>query len=82
MATDFRRKDQLPDITERIVATYERSGKINHLDHCPLPRYDEIVAAIHELNEIMFPGYRRARDSTRATSATTSATWSIASTIA
>jgi serine O-acetyltransferase len=59
MATDFRLKDQLPDITERIVATYERSGKINHLDHCPLPRYDEIVAAIHELNEIMFPGYRR-----------------------
>lgn len=59
MATDFRLKDQLPEITERIVATYERSGKINHLDHCPLPRYDEIVAAIHELNEIMFPGYRR-----------------------
>jgi serine O-acetyltransferase len=59
MATDFRLKDQLPDITERIVATYERSGKINHLDHCPLPRYDEIVAAIQELNEIMFPGYRR-----------------------
>ena len=59
MATDFRLKDQLPDITERIVATYERSGKINHLDHCPLPRYDEIVAAINELNEIMFPGYRR-----------------------
>ncbi len=59
MATDFRLKDQLPEITERIVATYERSGKINHLDHCPLPRYDEIVASIHELNEIMFPGYRR-----------------------
>ena len=59
MATDFRLKDQLPDITERIVATYERSGKINHLDHCPLPRYDEIITAIQELNEIMFPGYRR-----------------------
>ena len=59
MATDFRLKDQLPDITERIVATYDRAGKMNHLDHCPLPRYDEIVAAINELNEIMFPGYRR-----------------------
>ena len=59
MATDFRLKEQLPDITERIVATYERSGKINHLDHCPLPRYDEIITAIQELNEIMFPGYRR-----------------------
>lgn len=59
MATDFRLKDQLPDVTERIVATYDRDGKMNHLDHCPLPRYDEIVAAINELNEIMFPGYRR-----------------------
>ncbi len=59
MATDFRLKDQLPDITERIVETYDKVSKINHLDHCPLPRYDEIIAAIHELNEIMFPGYRR-----------------------
>jgi serine O-acetyltransferase len=59
MATDFRLKDQLPQITERIVETYDRVRKINHLDHCPLPRYDEVVTAIHELNEIMFPGYRR-----------------------
>jgi serine O-acetyltransferase len=59
MATDFRLKDQLPDITERIVQTYDKVGQINHLDHCPLPRYDEVIAAIGELNEIMFPGYRR-----------------------
>ena len=59
MATDFRLKDQLPQITERIVATYDKVGSINHLDHCPLPRYDEVVAAINELTEIMFPGYRR-----------------------
>ena len=59
MATDFRLKDQLPDITERIVATYAKGGRINHLDHCPLPRYDEVITAIGELSEIMFPGYRR-----------------------
>jgi len=59
MATDFRLKDQLPAITGRIVATYEKVGRINHLDHCPLPRYDEVIAAIGELTEIMFPGYRR-----------------------
>jgi serine O-acetyltransferase len=59
MATDFRLKDQLPQITERLVATYDKVGSINHLDHCPLPRYDEVVAAINELTEIMFPGYRR-----------------------
>jgi len=59
MATDFRLKDQLPDITARIVRTYDTVGKIKHLDHCPLPRYDEVIAAIEALTEIMYPGYRR-----------------------
>jgi serine O-acetyltransferase len=59
MATDFRLKDQLPDITAQLVRTYDQVGKINHLDHCPLPRYDEIVAVIEALSEIMYPGYRR-----------------------
>jgi serine O-acetyltransferase len=59
MATDFRLKDQLPEITDRLVQSYDTVGRIHHLDHCPLPRYDEIVAAIHELTEIMYPGYRR-----------------------
>ncbi|MBX3424176.1 MAG: serine acetyltransferase [Pirellulales bacterium] len=59
MATDFRLKDQLPDITERIVRTYREVGRINHLDHCPLPRYDEVIAATLDLIELMYPGYRR-----------------------
>jgi serine O-acetyltransferase len=59
MATDFRLKNQLPDVTKRIVATYDKVGRINHLDHCPLPRYDEVIAATEELFEIMYPGYRR-----------------------
>jgi serine O-acetyltransferase len=59
MATDFRLKDQLPKLTERIVRTYDEVGKINHLGHCPLPNYDEIIAATDDLKEIIFPGYRR-----------------------
>jgi serine O-acetyltransferase len=59
MATDFRLKDQLPKLTERIVRTYDEVGKINHLGHCPLPNYDEIIAATDELHEILYPGYRR-----------------------
>ncbi len=59
MATDFRLKNQLPDITERIVRTYDQAGRINHLDHCPLPRYDEVIAAVDDLKEILYPGYRR-----------------------
>ena len=59
MATDFRLKDQLPKITDRIVQTYDDVGKTNHLGHCPLPNYEEIIAATNELKEILYPGYRR-----------------------
>ncbi len=59
MATDFRLKDQLPKLTQRIVQTYDEVGKINHLGHCPLPNYDEIIAATGDLKEILYPGYRR-----------------------
>jgi serine O-acetyltransferase len=59
MASDFRLKNQLPDITDRLVESYEKISRINHLDHCPLPRYDEVIAAIGELTELMFPGFRR-----------------------
>src|SRR5436189_6086712 len=58
MSTDFRLKDQLPKLTQRIVQTYDEVGKINHLGHCPLPNYDEIIAATDDLKEIIFPGYR------------------------
>ena len=59
MATDFRLKDQFPKLTQRIVQTYDEVGTINHLGHCPLPNYDEIIAATDDLKEILFPGYRR-----------------------
>lgn len=59
MATDFRLKDQLPQLTERIVQTYDDVSKINHLGHCPLPNYDEIITATNELKEIIYPGYRK-----------------------
>ena len=35
MASDFRLKEQLPELTERIVQTYSEVGTINHLG--PLP---------------------------------------------
>ena len=59
MASDFRLKEQLPKLTERIVATYHEVGTINHLGHCPLPRYDVVISAMDDLKEIIFPGYRR-----------------------
>ena len=59
MATDFRLKDQLPEVTDRLVQTYEELGTINHLGHCPLPSYDEVITAVNELTEVLYPGYRR-----------------------
>ncbi|WP_425618169.1 serine O-acetyltransferase EpsC [Anatilimnocola sp. NA78] len=59
MASDFRLKEQLPRLTDRIVATYRCEGAIHYLGHCPLPNYDEIVECLADLKDILYPGYRR-----------------------
>src|SRR5215510_10669800 len=37
MASDLRLKEQLPELTKRIVETYSEVASISHLGHCPLP---------------------------------------------
>jgi serine O-acetyltransferase len=59
VASDLRRKEQLPELTKRIVETYREVGSINHLGHCPLPNYDVVVTILEDLKEILFPGFRR-----------------------
>lgn len=59
MATDLRLKEQLPDLTDRIVATYHEIGNINQLGHCPLPNREAIIQIAEDLKEIIFPGYRK-----------------------
>lgn len=59
MASDFRLKEQLPNLTNEIVSTYSSVATINHLGHCPLPKYDEVIAALADLKDILYPGYRR-----------------------
>ncbi len=59
MATDLRRKEELPELTARIIATYQKFGKINHLGHCPLPNGATVLEIIEDLKEVLFPGYRR-----------------------
>lgn len=59
MASDFRLKEQLPELTDRIVQTYTDVGTINHLGHCSLPNYEVIIEAAEDLKEIIYPGYRR-----------------------
>src|ERR1700721_2576781 len=59
MASDFRLKEQFPELTDRLVQTYTEVPTINHLGHCPLPNYDVIIGACEDLKEILYPGYRR-----------------------
>jgi serine O-acetyltransferase len=59
MASDFRLKEQLPELTDKIVQTYSEVSTINHLGHCPLPSYDVIIAVSEDLKEILYPGFRR-----------------------
>jgi serine O-acetyltransferase len=59
MATDFRVKESLPVLTERIVDTYAEVGSISHLGHCPLPNYETVILATEDMKEILYPGYRR-----------------------
>jgi serine O-acetyltransferase len=59
MASDFRLKEQLPRLTDRIVATYSQVPAISHLGHCALPNYDQVVECLEDLKEVLYPGYRR-----------------------
>ncbi|MCA9194038.1 MAG: serine acetyltransferase [Planctomycetales bacterium] len=59
MASDFRLKEQLPALTQRIVSTYTRDDRINHLGHCPLPKYEIVVSILEDLKDILYPGFRR-----------------------
>ena len=59
MASDLRRKEELPDLTKRIVDTYSETTETCHLGHCPLPNYDVVISACEDLKEVLYPGYRR-----------------------
>ncbi|MFM8174216.1 MAG: serine O-acetyltransferase [Pirellulaceae bacterium] len=59
MASDVRLKEQLPRLTDRIVATYGQSDRINHLGHCPLPKYEVIIQILEDLKDLLYPGFRR-----------------------
>ena len=59
MATDLSPKDELPELTARIIETYQTFGKINHLGHCPLPNLATVIDIVDDLKEVIFPGYRR-----------------------
>jgi serine O-acetyltransferase len=58
MATDFRLKEQLPELTDRIVASYHDLEFLHHLGHCPPPSVEAVVGIAQDLKQVLFPGYR------------------------
>lgn len=59
MATDIRLKDELRDITESLVDTYEACGRTHHLEHSPLPSRDAVVDILADLSDVLYPGFAR-----------------------
>ena len=59
MATDIRLRDELREITEALVDTYESCGRTHHLGHSSLPSTEAIVDIIADLQDVLFPGFAR-----------------------
>jgi len=50
-------KKQLPDITERIIASCDDSECFTHVDYEPIPSEGYVIDIIDKLREVLFPGY-------------------------
>ncbi len=59
MSTDDQLKEQLNILTDRIIDSYVETGTARHLGHCPLPSTGVVVEILDDLQEVLFPGYRR-----------------------
>jgi serine O-acetyltransferase len=59
MASDFRLKESLPALTDRIVQSYAHESSTHHLGHCPLPKYEVVIQIIEDLKDLIYPGFRR-----------------------
>lgn len=59
MATDVRLKESLPTLTEAIVESYVKHRFTTHLGHEPLPSRESVVSIIHDLMELLYPGFQR-----------------------
>ncbi len=59
MASDFRLKEQLPNLNGCDCGDVYQQDRINHLGHCPLPKYEVVINILEDLKDILYPGFRR-----------------------
>lgn len=58
----MKMRDELPGITDEILATYKKNGIGHHIAAHPLPSKSEVVGIVRDVLEILFPGYLGSRD--------------------
>ncbi|MDO4584410.1 MAG: serine O-acetyltransferase EpsC [Planctomycetia bacterium] len=59
LASIKNKEENLPEITWSLVESCSLLEKIQHLGHCPLPSYNEIITILDDLFEIIYPGFGR-----------------------
>jgi serine O-acetyltransferase len=52
-------REQLPTLTESIVKSYGQESKLAHLDDCPLPKHEAVIAILEDFKDLLYPGFRR-----------------------
>jgi serine O-acetyltransferase len=52
-----RFKEQLPEITEAIIASCSDPACFTHIDYEPIPTRENVVRIIHRFMELLFPGF-------------------------
>ena len=58
MVRILRKREQLPEVIQEIVRTYEKSElRLQHMGETPLPSEDIIVEVVEKLRTVLFPGY-------------------------
>ncbi|NQT52137.1 serine acetyltransferase [bacterium] len=57
MREPLRRLNELPSITDALLATYSDQNLINHIGAAPLPSRDDVHRILDLLFEILYPGY-------------------------
>lgn len=58
MIDRLKLKQRLPEITQKVVATYvDTPVRLHHLEITPLPSRESMIEVIALLQEIIFPGY-------------------------
>jgi serine O-acetyltransferase len=57
MGTEFQIAERLPELVDKIVASYDHHERTRHIDRAFFPSRDQVVEVIHMLLELVYPGY-------------------------